>query len=310
MQMPLPTKTIDPGEAAALDPEALGAAGTAPSDVGNGPFVARALQISTVLQTSLEIEQIVNLFSREVRVTVPHRSLSYRNTERGMELNLGSPAPHSCTYRLVVSKRSAGELTLTRHQPFSSAEISELEYLLCSLVYPLLNALSYKDAVECARRDGLTSLHNRSAVDEVMQREIKLAHRHKTPLSLIVIDIDDFKAINDQYGHGMGDRVIQCVARQLSASGRESDVVGRYGGEEFVVLLSNTDRDGALRVAERMRRAVAAATCTVDDRPLEVTVSAGVAVLSEGEDGAAVFERADRALYEAKAAGKDRVVAL
>jgi diguanylate cyclase (GGDEF)-like protein len=309
MQMPLPAKTIDPRETTAVDPVALDTSRGAVSGAGNDPFVARALQIATVLQTSLDVEQIVRLFSREVRVTVPHRSLSYRKPECNIELSLGNPAQHSCTYRLVVARRSAGEITITRHQPFSSTEISELEYLLCSLVYPLLNALSYKDAVECARRDGLTGLHNRLAIDEAMQREIKLAHRYKTPLSLIVIDIDDFKTINDRHGHGMGDRVIQCVARQLSEGGRESDLVGRYGGEEFVVLLSNTDLTGARQVAERMRRAVAVATCTIDDQPLEATVSAGVATLADGEDGAAVFERADRALYEAKAAGKDRVVA-
>jgi diguanylate cyclase (GGDEF)-like protein len=309
MQMPLPAKIIDPREAAAVDAAALDTNTGTATGAGSAPFVARALQIATVLQTSLDIEQIVRLFSREVRVTVPHRSLSYRNPERGIELNLGNPAQHSCTYRLVVAKRSAGEISLTRQQPFSPAEISELEYLLCSLVYPLLNAQSYRDAVECARRDGLTGLHNRLAIDEVMQREIKLAHRYGTPLSLIVLDIDDFKAINDRYGHGAGDRVIQCVARQLAAGGRESDVVGRYGGEEFVVLLNNTDLEGARRVAERMRAAVAAATCTIDDHSLETTVSAGVTSLREGEDGTAVFERADAALYQAKAAGKDRVVA-
>lgn len=269
--------------------------------------LARALQIASVLQTSLDPEQVVELFSRESRLTIPHDSIRFEQEGAGFEVSRGEPAAHSCTYRLVVEGKRVGQITLTRGEQFLPDETRQLEYLLCSLIYPILNALKYKDALESARRDGLTGLYNRSAMDEAVQREIQLAHRHAAPLSLLVMDIDDFKAVNDRYGHAVGDLVLQCVASAVTTCMRTSDVVARYGGEEFTAVLNNTGHEGAVKLARRICRVVEKLRCEAEGHTPQVTLSLGVACLRGQDTAQTLFERADKALYEAKSEGKNQV---
>lgn len=155
--------------------------------------------------------------------------------------------------------------------------------------------------------DGLTKLHNHRFFQDYLTRELKRVTRTGEPLAMLLIDIDDFKALNDGYGHATGDAVLARIAQVMNAGIRESDLLARYGGEEFVVLAS-ADLDGALRMAEKLRMAVMETPILVDEamRLTHVTVSIGVARY-EG-DRKAFFRDADRALYEAKAAGKNCVV--
>jgi len=155
--------------------------------------------------------------------------------------------------------------------------------------------------------DGLTKLHNHRFFQDHLTRELKRVTRTGEPLAMLLIDIDDFKALNDGYGHATGDAVLARIAQVMNAGIRESDLLARYGGEEFVVLAS-ADLDGALRLAEKLRMAVMETPILVDEamRLIHVTVSIGVARY-EG-DRKAFFRDADRALYEAKAAGKNCVV--
>ncbi len=132
------------------------------------------------------------------------------------------------------------------------------EYLLGALVYPLRNALDFRRAREDASRDPLTGVYNRLGVDGLLRREIGLAHRHATPLSLAFLDIDHFKSINDSYGHASGDAALRVFAECIRSCIRDTDVVARYGGDEFMLILSNTPLAGARLVAERLRRAVEA----------------------------------------------------
>jgi len=296
---PPTAKVIDPGGGHPAVAEA-GGGGTAPR------HLARALQIATVLQTSLELEKVIELFSREVAETIPHSSIAYRNSARQLQLTLGEPAACQVSYRLVVAGQPVGQLGLSRERAFTEAETQELEYLLCSLVYPLLNALKYREAVDSALTDALTGLANRKVFETALEREVKLARRHGTPLSLIVVDIDDFKTINDRFGHSQGDAVLRTVARALADCVRDTDVLARFGGEEFVLLLNNTGREGACRLAERLRSSVAHTVTGGDPEFLEVTVSLGVASLAADDGPHSLFERADQALYRAKAEGKNR----
>jgi diguanylate cyclase (GGDEF)-like protein len=156
--------------------------------------------------------------------------------------------------------------------------------------------------------DGLTKLHNHRYFQEALTREIKRVSRTQKPLAMLLVDIDDFKALNDQLGHADGDAVLVRIARILNESVRESDVLARYGGEEFVVLATGTDLEGALFLAEKVRMAVAEARFALDSsqEPVRVTVSIGVAQFTG--DRRSFFDGADRALYRAKAAGKNCVV--
>jgi two-component system, cell cycle response regulator len=159
-----------------------------------------------------------------------------------------------------------------------------------------------------SRTDALTGAGNRRSFDEALGHEMARAKRHGQPLSLVMLDIDHFKRINDAHGHPGGDEVLRAVAATLRATLRDGDVLFRYGGEEFAVLLPYAQGPGAVTAAERMLRAIAAAPVALREGAVRVTASAGVAsVLASDADGASLVGRADAALYEAKQAGRNRV---
>jgi diguanylate cyclase (GGDEF)-like protein len=160
-----------------------------------------------------------------------------------------------------------------------------------------------------ANTDGLTELPNRRHFEEVMEGEISRAERFGGNLALILADLDDFKQVNDRYGHQAGDDVLRTFADILRSTVRDIDLPARYGGEEFAVLLPQTDLEGAHRLAERLRRALAARPMTTHPGGLvAVTASFGVAAFPDAKTPAALFAAADEALYRAKSAGKNCVV--
>jgi diguanylate cyclase (GGDEF)-like protein len=160
---------------------------------------------------------------------------------------------------------------------------------------------------QLAITDGLTKIHNHRFFQDQLSREVKRSDRTGTPLALVLVDIDDFKALNDSHGHAVGDAVLERLAQLLVEQVRDQDLVARYGGEEFALLAPATDRVGALALAEKIRMAVGGSTLQVGSSALAITVSVGVSVYHG--DRRAFFHEADRALYAAKGAGKDCVVA-
>lgn len=156
-----------------------------------------------------------------------------------------------------------------------------------------------------AATDHLTDLPNRRTFNERLDNEVVRATRHARPLSLMLLDIDHFKAINDTHGHEVGDRVLREVAQRLGSQVRRGEMLSRIGGEEFAWLLPESDPEAAMRVAERARRAVAAAPFHGVGR---VTASLGICSMSNATDAGALFRRADAALYRAKSEGRDRAV--
>jgi two-component system cell cycle response regulator len=166
---------------------------------------------------------------------------------------------------------------------------------------------------DSSTRDGLTQLYNRRYFDERLVAEIAYARRHATPLCLIMMDVDRFKAINDSLGHLVGDSVLRAVAGEVVRVVRTEDVVARYGGEELVVLARATGHDAGARLAERIRAAIADLDVTPPPPASEVkvTISLGVAALDEVPQGApdsALVDLADERLYAAKEAGRNRIV--
>jgi len=154
--------------------------------------------------------------------------------------------------------------------------------------------------------DALTGVGNRRHLDETLAAEIVRAQRYSAPLSMVMLDIDHFKRVNDTWGHEAGDRVLQEVGKQLIALLRQTDTASRLGGEEFVVLMPSTKLEDAMASAERMRLALE--QHVIDNVP-PVTASFGVASLVSGESGPAMLARADEALYAAKHEGRNRVKA-
>ncbi len=157
--------------------------------------------------------------------------------------------------------------------------------------------------------DGLTHLHNHRHFHDQFAREVKRSERSGQPLCLLLVDIDDFKLLNDRYGHAAGDRVLAVTAQLMNEQVRESDYLARYGGEEFAILVPQTTLDGAVALAEKVRAVLSAHRFLLpdSDESVGVTVSLGVALHSTTADD--TFDAADRALYEAKGAGKDCVIA-
>ncbi|MFZ5874784.1 MAG: diguanylate cyclase [Nitrospirota bacterium] len=175
----------------------------------------------------------------------------------------------------------------------------------------IANLSFYQEIQQLAIRDGLTGLHNYRYFRQQIARTVQHARRYESPLSLLMIDLDNFKRYNDAYGHLKGDHILKEVAALLLAYTRSADLVARYGGEEFVVLLPEIDEEQAHRVAEKIRQVVEAHpfTLAAGELPQSLTISVGVAS-SIGEWSAdMLIQTADDALYRAKASGKNRVVA-
>ena len=164
---------------------------------------------------------------------------------------------------------------------------------------------------DLSERDALTNLHNRRAIERELQREWQRWMRKRERFSVLVIDLDHFKRINDTHGHAAGDEVLLQTARRLAAMARETDTVARVGGEEFLLLLPGTQRDGARKVGERLLAQFREQPMMFSGTPLPITASIGVSQVEAGDaDAAAVLARADQALYRAKDQGRDRLVML
>ena len=161
-----------------------------------------------------------------------------------------------------------------------------------------------------ATHDALTGIANRGAVLDAIHREHSRQLREGGSLGLIMVDLDHFKRVNDTYGHLAGDLVLKEVARRMASCARPYDTVGRYGGEEFLVVIASADGVGALALAERIRREVASVPITTDEGPVSITVSCGVAVSEAGKplNSQELLRAADDALYGAKQQGRNRVV--
>ena len=172
------------------------------------------------------------------------------------------------------------------------------------------NARLLRELEEMSRTDGLTGVLNRRSFDEAFGREVARAHRYDVPLSVVMMDLDHFKRVNDTHGHQGGDDVLRAFAGLASRVFRDADSLYRYGGEEFVALLPHTTALGARQAAERLRKGLRSFPIRVGATTITVTCSAGVAELEAGDgDGQPLLRRADEALYAAKEAGRDRVEA-
>jgi diguanylate cyclase len=162
------------------------------------------------------------------------------------------------------------------------------------------------EAHHMALLDTVTGLPNRLAYEERVEQELARWKRFGSPLTMLIWDVDDFKSINDRFGHQAGDKALRVIAQSLKARLRETDFIARFGGEEFVCLLCGAEGDEALNVAEQMRRSVESNGFHSQGKPVPVTISCGVASFREGDQLDKVFSRADKALYQAKRNGKNR----
>jgi len=234
----------------------------------------------------------------------------------------GLEQPPRCVAMLPLERRGQlmGSLNLASAEADRSSREHGSDFIerLASIVaISLENILNQERLKRIGLTDALTGLNNRRFFDQRLGEEIMRALRHDQPLSALFIDADYFKAINDQYGHAVGDRALMELAKRLRSFVRLQDVLARFGGEEFAILLIGDDLEAALRVAERIREEVEQMAVPLDSGVLHMTVSIGVAelhtVASQLRDldglGEALLQCADEAVYDAKHQGRNRVMA-
>lgn len=251
------------------------------------------------------------------------RRLAGGDDEGGEEflLNLHSPIQGPTTLRCCLVRHPRGVLFVAENPAAKTAaladELLQLNNQLAVLSREntrknrelqernrqLLEA--YRTIQELALKDPLTGIANRRAFNERLRFEAERGARMKSPLVLVMLDLDHFKKVNDDYGHETGDQVLVAVAALLMGAVRPYDLVARVGGEEIALLLPGTDLERGIEIAERLRREVAA--LTIDGYPKQITASFGVALLPPGGDSDRLMSRADAALYRAKDCGRNRV---
>jgi diguanylate cyclase (GGDEF)-like protein len=268
----------------------------------------KILQMSDLLSRTLNLEEMLKIFSNEIVSLVPHTSFRYFSDLLEKPVRSGKVGQHSLNYHLTIQHMDLGELTLYRKTPFSSNEVCQFEDLLCSLVFPLKNALLYHVAVVSAYKDPLTNISNRAAMDKMLPREIRLAKRHDHQLALMIMDLDGFKSVNDNLGHDVGDRLLVLAAKSIQGVLRDTDMLYRYGGDEFVAALPFTDSQGAIDVANRILKAIRKIEQSEFGESVQIGLSIGLSMLHAGDDFERLFKRVDQALYRAKKDGKHRVV--
>ncbi|MFQ3664217.1 MAG: diguanylate cyclase [Chloroflexaceae bacterium] len=195
---------------------------------------------------------------------------------------------------------------------YTSTDLDVLETLAATAAIAIQNARLFNQVQQLATLDALTGVANRRHFFDLARREVERAERYHHPLSLLMIDVDHFKQLNDTYGHITGDQVLRAIAARLRESLRQNDVVGRFGGEEFMVLLPETGREQALQVAERLREAIGGRPVAADERAICVSVSIGVVSCGCGTSPLTIeqlLKDADEALYVAKRRGRNQIQA-
>ncbi len=281
-----------------------------PAEVLRENYSERRYRMAASLQTTLEIDQLLQLFLKELSPVIDLDGLQYLNELQSLQMLAGRKTSHSCGYRLITSQDHLGEIVFYRSTRFSDRDLEGIEVMLSTLISPLRNALLYRDALTASLTDPLTGAGNRIALVNTLAREISLSRRHQHPLSLLVLDIDKFKLINDRFGHSAGDRVLKQLVSTLKQVNRQTDLNFRYGGEEFVVLLNRTNADGALLIAERIRRRIEDTEIALEEQSVSITVSVGVTSFCDSDTHETLFNRADKALYIIKSAGGNKVIGL
>jgi two-component system, cell cycle response regulator len=218
----------------------------------------------------------------------------------------GTPFP-----AMLWEKLTVGKVTLVmgggRLEPFSPEEAELFRIFILQGEAGIKNLVLFDQVKSMAIRDSLTGLYNYGYFRESLHYEVEKSRRYRTPLSLLFLDIDDFKRINDTLGHLKGDKIMRQVAGILKKGIRQADLLCRYGGDEFVMLVSQTPQDQAIMLAERLRQRVAQSSLNRAGHDLMVTVSIGVAGLEPEMTVEGLIKAADKAHYQAKQAGKNQV---
>lgn len=261
-----------------------------------------ALMLVNRLQTSLDPSVLLGMFIQEMDPAAEICGASFTNRD-GDVFETGRKSFYCASLDLFLENGDIGHLRIYTDSIIRENTRKDLTLASAFLRYPLQNALAYRSALYHSVHDALTGLRNRNGFLEDVKQEIERARRLGTPLSLLALDLDHFKEINDQHGHSTGDQALIRVAQCIKESVRSSDHLFRYGGDEFVIVLPDTSPKGVKIVANRVRLCVR--EHCIHDVGVPFTVSVGIGEWSDNMDAKALFASADDALYRAKRAGRN-----
>lgn len=267
------------------------------------------LQLHQRLQLTLDITVLIKSFLAWVGEHHRVDDITYTHQTEDISVSSGEAKRHRVHYVLRQEHVYLGEITLTSQKRFSDLHLLTQEQGMGVLIHYLKSAINYRGLEKVALRDSLTGIMNRTALDELMPQEITRAQRYGYELSVLMIDIDHFKSINDSIGHVDGDSVLRHIAQTIDKELRDSDLSFRFGGDEFLVMLPHTDLEGAHVTAKQVISAVGKlAIISSDQENINPHVSIGVATKHSGESSQELMRRADLALYTAKENGRNCIV--
>ncbi|RTE87510.1 MULTISPECIES: GGDEF domain-containing protein [Gammaproteobacteria] len=262
-------------------------------------------KLAEQLQTTLDIEQLLALYGKEVQQTLQISSLTFAADELVFAVfgYVEQQPQHSAA--IYADGEYLGQLVYSKASGFSANDIKKLNQYHQKLIFPLRNAMRYARVRRQAMHDHMTGVGNRLLMEEAIVRAKASQARFDIPYLIVILDLDGFKAVNDNAGHLVGDRILQRFARTAKAQLRGYDEIFRYGGDEFVLLLKDADEKSASQVFERIQLGMKHDSMLAE---YNIGCSAGAALMSnKPEEEQVLLNRADTALYEAKLSGKNKI---
>jgi diguanylate cyclase (GGDEF)-like protein len=254
------------------------------------------------LQTSLDIEDVLAIYAKFAKQLLNFSGIQFQSTIGTAQTSNSNTSNTPYIFDLSIGSEHLGQLIYFSQYPLGHSIEKKLRILHSALIYPLRNAMMYSRVLKLATKDALTSLNNRSQFNDFLAQKLENCRRYQRPFSLILLDLDNFKQVNDNYGHKVGDDMLKEFAQVLSRSIRGTDSVFRFGGDEFALLIEDPEFTTNKVVAERIMRLVRESTMMSQ---YSVTTSIGFTLASSQDCQNEIFARADKGLYKAKASGRN-----
>lgn len=258
---------------------------------------ARRLTLAEQLQTTLELNMLLNIFAMEATKIIDFTGLYFKNDTVSGEMRGSKLAKKERHFELKINDRYVGTLSYALNKPIPLNSYNILKSLHKLLVHPINNAMQYQQALNLAMQDGLTGLGNRRHFDQQIKRAMHHANRQGSKVGIIVCDLNKFKAINDTYGHHVGDKVLTHFAKALIETVRDSESLFRFGGDEFVVIVEHACEQTLTIIESRLHHVINTDSLLAK---YQVSSSVGNALMTRADTEYSLFERADNNLYQQK----------
>ena len=266
------------------------------------------LVICQQLQRSLDVTELLNIYTEALPTQNGITSISFAPAFQTLSADEKASTPQSHLIRLFTGQDYIGQLKIEFDDIPSIESITIAEATATLVAFPLRHAMEYQEALKNSELDSLTNLKNRKAMDHALRKACDASKRYGFPASILMLDIDHFKKINDNYGHITGDKILQRLASVIQQSCRLADEGFRFGGEEFLMLLPNTTETGAIETAERLRKSIEMNDFggLIKEKDLPITISIGISTHEASDSMETFVEKTDQALYSAKHNGRNQ----